>query len=95
LLIGKVDAGGLESCVAAGTLNYFRRCSNFRNYDQKNNLKIYAYNFIFAQPILSLPKRLFLTIKGTFRLSHQYINTYYNSYRLHVSAFIAIFRPTL
>jgi len=31
------------------------------------------------------------TIKGTFSLSHQYINTFYNSYRLHVSAFAAIF----
>jgi hypothetical protein len=36
-----------------------------------------------------------LIIKGSFRLSHQYINTFYNSYRLNVSAFIAIFRPTL
>jgi len=27
------------------------------------------------------------TIKGTFSLSHQYINTFYNSYRLHVSAY--------
>ena len=37
----------------------------------------------------------FLSIKCTFSLSHQYINTFYNSYRLHVSAITAIFMSTL
>jgi len=48
--------------------------------------------FFYLQQILNLKME---TIKGTFSLSHQYINTFYNSYRLHVSAITAIFRPTL
>jgi len=32
------------------------------------------------------------TNKGTFSLTHQYINTFYNTYRLHVSAYYSHLR---
>jgi hypothetical protein len=33
-----------------------------------------------------------LTNKGTYSLTHQYINTFYNTYRLHVSAYYSHLR---
>ena len=33
-----------------------------------------------------------LTNKGTFSLTHQYINTFYNTYRLHVLAYYSHLR---
>jgi hypothetical protein len=38
------------------------------------------------------PDVYWLTNKGTYSLTHQYINTFYNTYRLHVSAYYSHLR---